>query len=806
MVAKRRLISVTVLTLLTVPAVLCAATPVDEASTYQGRLKYENVPANDDFDFIFRLYDAEVGGSQVGVELDRPAVNVEQGLFTVVLDFEDVFQGDDRWLQVYVRHTQTGGSYATLSPRQKLTATPYASYALDAGTAADLELPFAGSASTSAFAFSVVNDGSGVAVRGEHGSTGNVGYLGGSAYGLFARSYDPTGMAVNGLAAATTGANCGVYGVSESNSGTGVYGIADASGGTTYGVRGRTDSPVGYGVYGKNEDNHNYGYLGANACGAYGEHNSTGTYGVLGVSAAGVTAGVYGVNPSNLGHGVFGRAASSSGATCGVCGESDSDSGIGVYGATHASSGTNYGVSGETDSSSGYGVHGKNNASNTTGYLASQNYGVWGKNNNSGNYGYLGNTHYGAYARHNNSGNDGYIGTMDHGVRGDADSEGGVGVGGHAWHSTGVSYGVYGRNFSSAGSGVFGENNSNGNYGYLGGSLGAYGSYGSGDNYGYLGGSTIAVRGVAHVTGGLGVQGYATSETGANWGVYGLTESTTGYGVWGLATASSGTNYGVWGETDSASGYAVYGMNDGNDTHGFLGHSVGAYGRHVSTGNYGYLGGSSYGLYARQGAGGSFAGYFNGNARVTGTLTKGGGSFLIDHPHDPENKYLYHSFVESPDMMNVYNGNIVTDDEGFAEVVLPEWFETLNRDFRYQLTVIGEFAQAIIGEKVRDNRFTILTDKPSVEVSWQITGIRQDPWANANRIPVEQDKPEAEVGSYLHPDLYGQPESSRVDVWLDPSLLEEPEPQHAQRIAEDEDLVRPVPRQDRADEQLEDQG
>jgi hypothetical protein len=67
---------------------------------------------------------------------------------------------------------------------------------------------------------------------------------------------------------------------------------------------------------------------------------------------------------------------------------------------------------------------------------------------------------------------------------------------------------------------------------------------------------------------------------------------------------------------------------------------------------------------------------------VTGTLTRSGGSFKIDHPLDPENRYLQHSFVESPDMMNIYNGNAELDDQGRATVVLPEYFETLNGDFR----------------------------------------------------------------------------------------------------------------------------
>jgi len=109
--------------------------------------------------------------------------------------------------------------------------------------------------------------------------------------------------------------------------------------------------------------------------------------------------------------------------------------------------------------------------------------------------------------------------------------------------------------------------------------------------------------------------------------------------------------------------------------------------------------------------GGGPAAYLSGDVTVTGTLSKGGGAFKIDHPLDPENKYLYHSFVESPEMMNVYNGNAVTDADGYAVVTLPEYFEVLNRDFRYQLTVIGEFAQAIVAKKIAGNQFTIRTDR-----------------------------------------------------------------------------------------------
>jgi len=130
-----------------------------------------------------------------------------------------------------------------------------------------------------------------------------------------------------------------------------------------------------------------------------------------------------------------------------------------------------------------------------------------------------------------------------------------------------------------------------------------------------------------------------------------------------------------------------------------------------------------------------------GNVNVGGTLTKHSGTFRIDHPLDPANEYLSHSFVESPDMMNIYNGSVTTDRRGMATVILPAYFEALNRDFRYQLTPVGQFAQAFVAEKVKGNRFVIKTSKPGVEVSWQVTGVRHDEWANQHRVQVEEPKP-----------------------------------------------------------------
>ena len=153
----------------------------------------------------------------------------------------------------------------------------------------------------------------------------------------------------------------------------------------------------------------------------------------------------------------------------------------------------------------------------------------------------------------------------------------------------------------------------------------------------------------------------------------------------------------------------------------------------------------------------------NGNLSVSGSVSKGSGSFKIDHPLDPESMYLYHSFVESPDMMNIYNGNVELDFNGEAIVELPDYFEALNMEFRYQLTCIGGFAQVYIAEEINNNSFKIAGGTNGLKVSWQVTGIRQDPFANENRIQVEVKKSDEEKGHYLHYEEYKQPLEKSIE-------------------------------------------
>jgi len=234
-------------------------------------------------------------------------------------------------------------------------------------------------------------------------------------------------------------------------------------------------------------------------------------------------------------------------------------------------------------------------------------------------------------------------------------------------------------------------------------------------------------------------------------GVYGESVPNDYYGIGG---SFLGGYYGVHGRVVSTGGdfyRGVYGRVTGG-----TGDNIGIYGS--ATGD-----GTNYGVYGVATVGTAYAGYFVGNAHVTGTFTAGVKSFKIDHPLDPANKYLVHSCVESDEMMNIYNGNVTLDARGESSVEMPEWFEALNQDFRYQLTCIGGFAPVYVAETITGNQFMIAGGEPGMVVSWQVTGVRHDPLAVASRMLVEQDKPANEIGKYMHPEAYGMPVTAGVD-------------------------------------------
>ncbi len=332
------------------------------------------------------------------------------------------------------------------------------------------------------------------------------------------------------------------------------------------------------------------------------------------------------------------------------------------------------------------------------------------------------------------------------GIRGNSNS--GTGVKGTSTSGIGVLATSTSNEGINATGGYAGLRATGGTYGVIGytsGSGTTYGFYTSGSAYG------LYANGVSR-----GV--YATSSSG--YGVYAASSSSYGvYGVGVIGLYATGSSYGVYANLSGGGGHAVHGQGGQYAVYGAGGGTAGVRGDSAYVGVWGEgatyganvvataTSGQNFAIYAETRSSTGFAGYFKGNVAVAGTLSKTAGSFRIDHPLDPEHKWLQHSFVESPDMMNVYNGNVTTNANGLAVVKLPAYFGALNRDFRYQLTVIGKMAQAIIDQKVVNNQFRIRTDQGNVEVSWQVTGIRQDDYAKEHPIVVELAKSKAETGS-----------------------------------------------------------
>lgn len=159
-------------------------------------------------------------------------------------------------------------------------------------------------------------------------------------------------------------------------------------------------------------------------------------------------------------------------------------------------------------------------------------------------------------------------------------------------------------------------------------------------------------------------------------------------------------------------------------------------------------------------ANGANALYCGGRFTATGSK-----AFRIDHPFDPANKYLLHYCAEGQVPLNIYAGIVTTDEHGYADVKLPNYFEAINKDFRYTLTVIDksdDFVLAKVVDEVKDNAFRIRTSKPGVKVSWEVKGTRNDAWMRAYGAPDEMDKPDNEVGSYQNPELYGMPNDLKL--------------------------------------------
>ncbi|MFH9246367.1 hypothetical protein ACH4LK_13155 [Streptomyces lydicus] len=374
-----------------------------------------------------------------------------------------------------------------------------------------------------------------------------------------------------------------------------------------------------------------------------------------------------------------------------------------------------------------------------------------------------------------------------------------------------VKFGVWGD--SSVGSGVVGSSGRPGTTGPSGTTPGGAGTLGinqESQGVGVLGRADASTGTAVLGTSGQGT-GVAGRSKGANPGVAGVSKdgdgvtgtSTAGNGVSGTSTAGNGVSgtstagNGVSGisaaggtgvvagsqsgkglKADSVTGNGILGTSfDGIGILGQCGHTdSGGFGFGFSPNNAPGVMGTSFNGSGVHGFsfssagmraignvgivadGEPLAGDFRGDVQVTGALTQGGGGTHIDHPLDPENRFLDHAFVQSPEMKNVYDGTATLDDRGAATVQLPDWFDALNENVQYQLTAIGGPAPSLhISSPVEENRFAIAGGDPGQQVCWQVTGARRDAWARTHPVVADGKKEPEERGYYLHPEAHGQP-------------------------------------------------
>ncbi|MDG4797770.1 hypothetical protein [Micromonospora sp. WMMD1082] len=472
--------------------------------------------------------------------------------------------------------------------------------------------------------------------------------------------------------------------------------------------------------------------------GIVGTDDDGGGFGVKGTSPTG--AGVVGEGPQWAG------VVASSATGAGVSAFSDtgpgvlsvSNSGIGVSGQSVA----DVGVSGRSDSAAGV-TGSSTTGSGVIGHSVDDN-GVLGTSEAASGAGVFGRSS---------------VEQGGNGVAGLAEGLGGIGVFGAAdRRGTGVvgqgATGMVARGDAGAGieasseqaPGVVGRSQRDGVPAVVGESAGGTGVLGTAREW-----TEPAVHG-KHTRGGTGVLGTTDGQRMSVPPVAGvrgvctadapgaLGTSTAGPGVVGLHGAASATILGAAG--------VVGASNDAPGVFGWGAPGVLGLGRVDEVAVMAMGGLSSLGTTTMP------AGGFVGTVTIIGDLKVAGGAkqFVIDHPLDPQRRYLQHAAVEAPALKTFYDGRVSLDESGRARVELPAWFGSLNTDLCYSLTPVGGPGPELhIAEEYDGAGFTVAGGAPGAIVCWQVTGVRQDASARSHPLVVEPEKAPADIGRYVDP-------------------------------------------------------
>ncbi|MCB2219859.1 MAG: hypothetical protein KQI35_05630 [Bacteroidetes bacterium] len=207
---------------------------------------------------------------------------------------------------------------------------------------------------------------------------------------------------------------------------------------------------------------------------------------------------------------------------------------------------------------------------------------------------------------------------------------------------------------------------------------------------------------------------------------------------------------------------AFFAKNNNYNNYGWVGNQF--------AGIRGYSDGGTIGDAAVKGwaDGNAVAADFHGSVVISGSISKGSGSFLIDHPLDPENKLLRHNFMESPENLVVYRGKIKLNSKGVTKVMLPDYFEALTKENEATVTLTSIGKPFLTGYEWEQNyKGFKVYGEPYREVSWVVYADRDDPVIQKLARPVVEEKgqynPYCEKGKLLYPEAYGYPESSLND-------------------------------------------